>query len=92
MASDQFEEQIRLTQLILATHRTLPAKLSTIVDLAERLVPGCDAAGVALVLEGAVTSAAVSNRVTLEADVIQYETGEGPCLAAIADSLAAIGG
>ena len=75
----------RVTRL-LTTQRTLPAKLETVVALVRETVPGCDSAGIMLLVEGEPTTAAVSDRVALEIDLVQYETGEGPCLAAIADA------
>ena len=45
--------------------------------------PGCDSAGIMLLVEGKATSAAVTDRVAVEVDLVQYQTGEGPCLAAI---------
>jgi hypothetical protein len=68
---------------LLRTQRTLPAKLETVVALAKETVPNCDAAGVALLIEGEPTSTAVSDRLTVEVDLVRYETGQGPCLAAI---------
>lgn len=79
------EKLARVTKL-LRTQRTLPAKLETVVALAKETVPNCDAAGVALLIEGEPTSAAVSDRLTVEVDLVQYETGQGPCLAAIDES------
>jgi GAF domain-containing protein len=79
------EKLSRVTRL-LKTQRTLPAKLEGVVAIVKRTLPNCDAAGVCLLIDGEPTSIAVSDRLTLEVDLIQYETGEGPCLAAIADS------
>jgi GAF domain-containing protein len=72
----------RVTKL-LRTQRTLPAKLETVVALAKETVANCDAAGIALLIEGEPTSVAVSDRLTVEVDLVQYETGQGPCLAAM---------
>ena len=79
------ERLTRVTRL-LATQRTLPARLESVVALARRTIPGCDAAGVILMIEGVPTSTAVTDRLAVEVDLVQYETGEGPCLAAIAES------
>jgi GAF domain-containing protein len=76
------EKLARVTKL-LQTQRSLPAKLETVVALAKETVPNCDAAGVAMLIEGEPTSTAVSDRLTVEVDLVQYETGQGPCLAAI---------
>lgn len=77
----------RVTKL-LRTQRTLPAKLQTVVALAKRTIPNCDGAGINLLVEGEPTTTAVSDRLVVEVDLVQYETGEGPCLAAMSDSKA----
>lgn len=75
----------RVTKL-LRTQRTLPAKLETIVALVKRTLPNCDAAGITMVIDGEPTTSAASDRLAVEIDLVQYETGEGPCLAAMSDS------
>ncbi|MDP8938237.1 MAG: GAF and ANTAR domain-containing protein [Actinomycetota bacterium] len=79
------ERLARVTRL-LRTQRTLPAKLETVVALVKRTIRNCDAAGIILLIEGEPTTTAVSDRLVVEVDLVQYETGEGPCLAAISDS------
>ncbi len=79
------EKLARVTKL-LRTQRTLPAKLEAVVAIAKRVTPGCDAAGISLLIEGEPATAAVSDRLTVEVDVVQYQTGEGPCLAALEHS------
>jgi GAF domain-containing protein len=85
LPQESIEKLARVTKL-LKTQRTLPAKLETVVAIVKRTVPHCDAAGISLVIDGEPTSAAVSDRLAVEIDLVQYETGEGPCLAAITDS------
>ena len=75
----------RVTKL-LRTQRTLPAKLETVVGIVKRTVPNCDAAGITLLIEGEPTSVAVTDRLAVEIDLVQYDTGEGPCLAAVDQS------
>jgi len=72
----------RVTKL-LKTQRTLPAKLEAVVGIVKRMVPTCDAAGIVLLIDGEPTSVAVTDRFTVEIDLVQYQTGEGPCLAAL---------
>lgn len=79
------EKLSRVTKL-LRTQRTLPAKLEAVVAMVKATIPGCDAAGITLLIEGVPTTSAVTERLAVEVDLIQYETGEGPCLAAIRDS------
>lgn len=79
------EKLARVTKL-LKTQRTLPAKLEAVVALVKRTIEGCDAAGVCLVVDGEPTSVAVSDRLAMEIDLVQYRTAQGPCLAAISDA------
>jgi hypothetical protein len=62
----------------------LRAKLEIIAAIAVRLIEGCDSVSIALVIEGEVSTAAVSDRVALEVDLMQYRFEEGPCLDALA--------
>ena len=79
------EKLSRVTKL-LRTQRTLPARLEAVVAILKRTVPACHAAGITLLVEGAPTTSAVTDRLAVEIDLVQYQTGEGPCLAAISDS------
>ena len=79
---DTVERLSRVTRL-LKTQRTLPAQLEAVVDIVKRTVPTCDAAGIVLLVDGEPTSIAVTDRLTVEIDLVQYQTGEGPCLAAM---------
>ena len=79
-------ERFARVSKLLKTQRTLPAKLETVVGIAKRTVPNCDAAGIILMIDGRPTTAAVSDRLAVEIDLVQYDTGEGPCLAAIEES------
>jgi GAF domain-containing protein len=78
------EKLSRVTRL-LKTQRTLPAQLEAVVGIVKRSVPSCDAAGIVLLVDGEPTSVAVTDRLTIEIDLVQYRTGEGPCLAALND-------
>ena len=79
------ERLSRVTKL-LSTQRTLPARLEAVVAILKRTVPNCHAAGISLLVQGEPTTSAVTDRLAVEVDLVQYETGEGPCLAAISDS------
>jgi GAF domain-containing protein len=92
MASE-FREQadgefaVRSARLIRALwmERGLMGRLEAVTALSKRLIAGCDAAGIALQVHGEARSLATTDRVVLEVDLVQYATGEGPCLAAIAE-------
>ncbi len=85
LPKESVETLARVAKL-LRTQRTLPAKLEAVVALVKRTVPNCDAAGISLVIEGEPTTCAASNRLAVEIDLVQYRTGQGPCLAAMTDS------
>lgn len=73
-----------IARLVLAAS-TLEETLAAIVASAVRLIDQCDYAGVSLVEEDrSVTTRASSDHLALLVDEMQYETGEGPCLDAIA--------
>lgn len=63
----------------------LRGRLETVIGLAVRMLPRCDAASVALLLEGRSATVAVTDHVALEADIVQYRSQEGPCLDSVAD-------
>jgi GAF domain-containing protein len=67
----------------LATERTLGFALAEIIEMTTTSIPGCDAASVALSIEGRPATAAINARVALEADLAQYDTDEGACLEAL---------
>jgi hypothetical protein len=70
---------------VLQTQRTLGAALAGIAEAAVVSVPGCDAASVALSIEGRPATAAVTARVALELDLVQYDADDGPCLKSFRD-------
>jgi ANTAR domain/GAF domain len=63
---------------------TVGGTLQRIVDFAVATVEGCDAAGISLLTGTEMATPVWSHPVALDIDSIQYETGEGPCLDAIA--------
>jgi GAF domain-containing protein len=69
---------------LLLSHETVTTALGLVTSLAVETVPGSVGAGITLVDEsGRRTSAATDHRVE-QADALQYERNEGPCLAAAA--------
>lgn len=73
-----------LAQLLVA-EEGVESTLQRIADLARRVIPDCDAAGVTLYLEGRYVTAAYTDERTLEVDEGQYTRDEGPCLQAMRD-------
>jgi GAF domain-containing protein len=58
----------------------------SILGVAQRIVPGCDAGSVTLVVEGQPHTEAAIDRVIVAVDLAQYEMDEGPCLRAAAQN------
>jgi GAF domain-containing protein len=74
---------LELTDL-LQREQTLGTSLAQLAEVAVSSVPGCGAASIALSVEGVAATAAISARVALELDLVQYATGDGPCLRSLA--------
>lgn len=81
--SNDLVEAITALSRVLLTDQSLKGDLRRIVAVAERSVPGCDGASVALSIEGRPRTEAVTSKVVLELDLAQYEAGDGPCLVAL---------
>lgn len=73
----------RLNELFRA-QRTLTDKLEAISEMVRDLVPGCDAVSVSLTVEESAFTGGATSQLAIEADLVQYRTGEGPCLDAAA--------
>lgn len=56
------------------------SQLQLVIDLAVRLIAGCDHAGVSVLRNRKIFTPAASDDVGLRGDALQYELGEGPCL------------
>ncbi len=77
---DEVTRDIRQLDDLLRTQRTLVAKMEAVAEIIERVVGRCDAASVALIVEESMITGASSSQLAIEADLVQYRTGEGPCL------------
>lgn len=80
MSAEDVASALQRLADVLQNQRTLGAALARIAEAAVDSVPGCDASSVALSIEGHPATAAVTARVALELDLVQYDTDEGPCL------------
>jgi GAF domain-containing protein len=80
MSSENVVGTLRQLAEVLQSQRTLGAALASIAETATLSVPRCDAASIAISLEGRPSTAAISARVALELDMVQYDTDDGPCL------------
>jgi GAF domain-containing protein len=67
----------------LLSEETLHSTLQRVAQLARATLDGCDAAGVTLIEDSTVSTAAATDEFTLKIDQDQYDTGEGPCLQAL---------
>ena len=82
MSTEDVAEALQRLAEVLQTQQTLGATLAGLAEVAVQSVPGCDAASVALSIEGRPATAAATARVALELDMVQYDLHDGPCLTA----------
>ena len=75
------------TARILFAAGSVTDTLAQVVELAVTTIEGCDSAGIFLLEKDMVTSPVHTDPVVDTIDALQHETGEGPCLDAIADRL-----
>jgi GAF domain-containing protein len=78
--SDAIVSTLQELAEVLQSQRTLGAALAGIAEAATVSVPGCDAASIAISLAGRPSTAAITGRVALELDLVQYDLDDGPCL------------
>jgi len=73
-----------LSQLadVLHHEQTLGAALARIAAAATVSVPNCAAASIAISIEGRPATAAITARVALELDMVQYDSADGACIRA----------
>jgi hypothetical protein len=74
----------------LTSHQGVDETLQLIVDLSAELVAGCDICDVMLIGSDGVVTPVASDRLAMQVDNAQQESGEGPCLHAAADGAAVI--
>src|SRR5918994_529330 len=82
-----------LTSLAVAllNDTSLKADLERLCRVTCRLVEHCSGASVSMLVEGEPTTVAVTDRVSLELDLAQYDGGDGPCIAALGGEMIRIG-
>lgn len=84
MSADDLLGALQQLAEVLQTQQTLGGALAGLAEAATTSVPGCDAATIAISIEGRPATAAMTARVALELDMVQYDTHEGPCLTTFA--------
>lgn len=80
MSSENLATTLQQLAEVLQSQRTLGAALASIAEAATVSVPGCDAASIAISIAGRPSTAAITARVALELDMVQYDIHDGPCL------------
>ncbi len=85
-AADLSAALSRLCGVLLA-EETLGSVLELVTSLAAETLPGSGGAGVTLLRGRTRTTAAATDPVVEEADALQYELDEGPCLSAAQDQV-----
>ncbi|MFL6205763.1 MAG: GAF domain-containing protein [Acidimicrobiales bacterium] len=80
MSARDLESALQRLADVLQSQRTLGAALANIAEAAVVSMPGCDAASIALSIEGRPATAAATARIALELDMVQYDIHDGPCL------------
>lgn len=73
---------LRVAATMPANDEVIDAALRLVVELAAFAIEGADGVSVTLRRRGTLTTVAASNSAVAQMDTDQYETGEGPCLAA----------
>src|SRR4051812_6844343 len=79
MSADDVEYNLQRLAEVLQSERTLGTALAVIAEAATVSVPGCDSASIALSIDGRPATAAITARMALELDMVQYDS-DGPCV------------
>jgi GAF domain-containing protein len=88
---DRLAEALSSLAVALLGDKSLKADLERLAGLACRLIADCSGASISMLVEGKPSTVAVTDRVTLELDVAQYDGGDGPCVQALGGELIRIG-
>lgn len=80
--SPQIIENLQELHGLLLSEETLQSTLQRVAELACATIDGCDSAGVTIVENSKVSTAAATDDFTLKIDTDQYDNREGPCLQA----------
>ncbi len=82
----ELETNLTETARILYSTGSVAATLQRIVERAVENIDGCDRAGIFIVRDETVTTAASTDDLVAELDALQFETDEGPCLDAVSEA------
>jgi GAF domain-containing protein len=93
----EIPEEIRLADMLtklalsMLNEKSLKSDLDRLVRLGCRLIPNCSGSSISMMVEGEPSTVAVTDRVALELDLVQYEGHEGPCLTSLGGASVRIG-
>jgi len=82
---EEVEQNLSEVARTLFAPGSVTGSIQLTVDLAVSTIDGCDAAGIFLVRDGRVVTAASTDPIVVELDELQFANNEGPCLEAVAD-------
>ena len=86
MTTTRFDPDVLTTFAEVATSlyasEVLDEALGRLSAAAVRLIDGCDMASVSLLDRGTIRTVGATSKVAEQGDLIQYDTGQGPCLEA----------
>jgi GAF domain-containing protein len=74
---------LRALEEILPLQEDLETTMARIAEVSVRLVDGCDSASASVLEDGEVRTPGASDQLAIELDLVQYQTGAGPCLDAV---------
>jgi GAF domain-containing protein len=79
---EQLDASVALAMIadILLGEESLEEILAKVVDLAQRSIPGTDAASITTIVKDVATTTAATGQLALQADEHQYQLGRGPCM------------
>jgi GAF domain-containing protein len=80
---EALQTSLRTLAETLLGEQGLEELLGNVTSLAAAAIPGCDAASISLMQGGRTTTPVCSAEIAREVDQAQYDTGGGPCLAAM---------
>jgi GAF domain-containing protein len=90
-------EEVRLADVLtklalsLLNEHSLKSDLERLARLGCRVITNCSGASVSMLVEGEPSTVAVTDRVALELDLVQYDNDNGPCIAALGGEAVRIG-
>jgi GAF domain-containing protein len=82
MSDSPLSESLAVLSRFFVGDGTLEQTLRRVSELTCEALPAADLVGITMIVEGRQRTAVFTDEVAVEVDQAQYDTGEGPCLAA----------